>query len=253
MCLMQKKPAVVRVVLPILFVAGVLLPCWGAMRADRALRADLLQQAHRAVERVDAELVQTFAGTSVDLTASAYEQLKQQFATLRASIPHCRAVYLVRRKADGTLCRLVDDRPLGHLAVAPVGMSSDEVSAGVCHVFATGEAETAGPYPDTRGILVSGALPIVNSRTGVIASVLCLDWDTRAWPWVGACRAALHAGVLLVLLIVTPFALLLALRYPDLLRPRLWRRHRLGDYDGALRPASLRGHGSPATEISGSA
>ena len=207
-----------------LLVLGALLAWRMAVRTDRAMRADLLRQTQVVAQGLDLDRLRALTGTPADLTLPAYRQLKEQFAAARLANPLCRFVYLMGRKADGTVFFFVDDRPVGDAEEAPAGMIYDDVPEGFRRVLATGMAGTVGPFTDKWGTFVSGAVPIRNPDTGTVIALLGLDFDARAWKWGVAARTALPVGLMLVLFVVAVTALVAADR-PSAAsaKPILWR------------------------------
>jgi len=172
-----------------------------AARADRGMRADLQQQAQLVAQAVNVQNVQALSGTKGDLDNPAYLRLKDQLAAVRAANPQCRIVYLMGRKADGTIFFFADSEPAGSQDCSPPGQVYDEVPAGDRRVFDTRAAATAGPYSDRWGTWVSGLVPITDPQTGGLVAVLGMDFDARDWQWNVAAKAALPAGLILLLLI----------------------------------------------------
>ncbi len=180
---------------------GILLIGWMAVRTDRELRADLLLQARLVERAVNVERVQALTGTAADLATPDYRRLKEQLAAVRSANPHCRFVYLLGRKADGTVYFFVDSEPVGSQDYSPPGQVYDEPSAELRHLFDSGAALVEGPVPDRWGVWVSALVPLADPRTGAAVAVLGMDFDARVWKREVAARAALPAGLLLVLLI----------------------------------------------------
>ena len=176
----------VRVIIVLTLLAlGVLLAWRMAVRADRDMRADLLQQTRVVAQGVDRDRLRALTGTAADVNLPAYRRLKEQFAAVRLANPQCRFVYLMGRKADGTVFFFVDDRPVGDAEEAPAGMIYDDVPEGFRRALASGMADTAGPFTDKWGTFVSGAVPITHPDTGAVIALLGLDFDARAWKWGG--------------------------------------------------------------------
>ena len=215
----------VRVIIVLTLLAlGVLLAWRMAVRADRDMRADLLQQTRVVAQGVDRDRLRALTGTAADVNLPAYRRLKEQFAAVRLANPQCRFVYLMGRKADGTVFFFVDDRPVGDAEEAPAGMIYDDVPEGFRRALASGMADTAGPFTDKWGTFVSGAVPITHPDTGTVIALLGLDFDARAWKWGVAARTALPVGLMLVLFIAAATALVAAER-PSVAsaKPILWR------------------------------
>ena len=217
----------VRVIAALALLAfGALLEWRMAVQADREMRADLLHQTRVVAQGVFLDRLRALTGTPADFNLPAYRLLKEQFAAVRFANPQCRFVYLMGRKADGTVFFFVDDRPIGHVEEAPAGMIYDDVPEGFRRALATGIADTAGPFTDKWGAFVSGAVPISNPDTGAVIALLGLDFDAHAWKWGVAARTALPVGLMLVLFIAAATALVAADRpkaaSPKLILWRLW-------------------------------
>jgi PAS domain S-box-containing protein len=181
--------------------AGAFFAWWMAARADREMRADLLQQARLVAQAVNTEQAKALTGTEADLDSSAYQRLKKQFVAVRSANPLCRFVYLMGRKADGTMFFFVDSEPVGSKDYSPPGQVYDEVTASLLQAFDAKVAVVDGPAADRWGTWVSALVPITDPQTGAVIVVLGMDVDARAFKWDVAARAALPVGLMLVLLI----------------------------------------------------
>jgi len=187
--------------LPALFIAGALFVWWTVARADHDMRNSLVQQAQLVAQAMDFKHVQALAGTAADLGSPDYLRLKEQFVAIRSADPQCRFVYLMGRRADGTVFFFVDSEPAGSKDYSPPGQAYEEATANDHRMFDTGEVSVAGPDPDRWGIWVSALVPITDPDSGKVAAVLGMDVDARAWKWDVAARASPAAGLMLVLLI----------------------------------------------------
>ena len=171
------------------------------VRTDRGMRAELLQQTRIVAQGVDIKRIQALSGTEADIRSPDYLRLKEQFAAICSSDPQCRFIYLMGRQADGAVFFFVDNEPVGSKDEAPAGMLYDDVPQAFLHVFTTGIPDTAGPFTDSWGTFISGAVPISDPRTGELLAVLAMDIDALAWKWNVAAKAALPVGLMVVLLI----------------------------------------------------
>ena len=192
-----------------LLAAGVFFTWLMVIRADRELRADLLQQTRLVTKAVDIGRVQALTGTKADISAPDYLRLKAQLAAVRSANPLCRFIYLMGLKPDGAVFFFVDNEPVGSKDESPAGMIYNDVPEGFRRVFATGVARVEGPFTDQWGTFVSGAVPSFDPQTGAVVAVLGMDMNAHDWKWDVATRAALPAGLMLVLLIglATVFAI----------------------------------------------
>jgi len=178
------------------------LSIWGlARRADRELRAALLLQARLVAQALNVERIKALTGTQADLTAPAYQQLKTQFMSIGTANPQCKWFYLMGRKADGTIFFLVDSEAPDIADPSPPGQVYDEAPAGYQHTFDNNTATVVGPITDRWGVWVSALVPLTDPKTGAVLAVLGMDIDARMWQWDVAAKAALPAGLILVLLI----------------------------------------------------
>ena len=185
---------------------------WVFWRADRELRNDLLQQTRLVGQGVEIGRVQALTGSTADLNSPHYLRLKEQFAAVRAANAQCRFVYIMARRADGTVFFLVDSEPAGTPDYSPPGQVYDEPTAELQRVFDAKVAVVEGPVSDRWGAWVSALVPLTAPQDDAVIAVLGMDIDARVWKWDVGARAALPMGLLLVLLIGTAVALVDARR-----------------------------------------
>ena len=184
----------------LLLLAAVGLFAWRMVaRADRNLRADLLQQSLAVARTLNLGQITALTGSPVDLEIPAYRQLKEHLIALRSTLQQCRFLYLMDQKPDGTIFFLVDSEPVISKDYSPPGQVYAEVPAGYRRVFATRGASVEGPFTDRWGIWVSGVVPLVDAKSGELLAVLGMDIDARDWKWKVAAQAALPVGVVLVI------------------------------------------------------
>ena len=105
-----RRPRAVLLIL-LLLVAGGLFTGWMVVRADRTLRADLLQHTRAVAQAVNLDQVRALSGTAADLDLPAYQKLKEQLLTIRATFPECRFLYLLGQKPDGSVFFFADSEP----------------------------------------------------------------------------------------------------------------------------------------------
>lgn len=185
----------------VILTTGVLFAWWTAARADRVMRANLLQQARLVAHAVNIVRVQALTGTKADLTSPDYLKLKEQFTAVRSVTPQCRFVYLMGRKTDGTVFFFVDSEPAGSEDESPAGQIYEEVSVSYLRVFDTKIAAVEGPVTDVWGTWVSALVPLTDPQSGELVAVLGVDIDAHTWKWDVAAKAALPVGLMLVLMV----------------------------------------------------
>ncbi len=193
-------PRLVAVLLAALAAVG-LFAWWTAVRADRAMRADLLLQTQLVAETVNIQRVQALSGTKADRDSPDYLRIKEQLAAVRSANPRCRFLYLMGRKADGTIFFFVDSEPAGSKDYSPPGKVYEEVPERVRRVFAGRTSVVEGPVAGRWGTWVSALVPMTDPRTGTPIAVLGNDIDASSWKWDVAAMAAIPVGLLLVLFI----------------------------------------------------
>ena len=172
------KPHLTAALLLAMLTLGALFTGWMVVRADREMRTDLLQRLRVAVQAVNVEQIQALTGTPADLESPDYRQIKDQLAAICSASPQCRFVYLMGRKADGTVFFYVDSEPAGSESYSPPGQPYDEVSAAALQVFADRVEAVEGPVTDRWGTWVSGLVPI--NDTAMALSGLVTPDDARA-------------------------------------------------------------------------
>ena len=158
--------------------AGVLFAWWITARADCEKRADLLQQTRLVAQAVNIESIQSLSGTPADLDSPQYQLLKEQLSAVRSANPQCRFVYLLGRKADGTLFFFVDSEKAESKDYSPPGQVYSEAPEGCYRVFAGRTEFVEGPYTDRWGKWVSALIPILDPQT--IMYGLATPEDARA-------------------------------------------------------------------------
>ena len=185
---------------------------WGIVsRADREMRAGLLQETQMVAQAVDAERLQALSGTEADLASPAYQRLKDQLVTARSTNPLCRFIYLLGRNPDGTLFFFVDSEPPSSKDYSPPGQTFDEAVAGIHRAFTTRSEIVEGPYTDRWGNWVSALVPIFEPKAfpdkdkGKVLAVFGMDIGARDWIWM-----LVFSGVPPVLLTLALTLILLA-------------------------------------------
>ena len=149
-----------------ILVAGALSTWWTVTRADREMRADLLQQTRLASD-LNAERIRALSGTAADLDKPEYHQLKGQLAAFRSANPQCRFIYLAGRRSDGTIFFYMDSESAGSKDYSPPGQTYEEASEALRGVFAARTETVEGPCTDRWGTWVSALVPIIDPRTVV--------------------------------------------------------------------------------------
>jgi PAS domain S-box-containing protein len=178
-----------------------LLTGWLVVRADRELRASLLQQTRLVAQAVNLDDLKALTGTAADLASPNYQSLKQQLAAARSATPQCRFLYLMGRQPAGALFFFVDSEPSSSPDYSPPGQVYAEAPESYRRVFDTQAAAVSGPVTDRWGTWLSGLVPLPDPQTGAVLAVLGMDINARDWKRKVAAQAALPVGLLLLLLL----------------------------------------------------
>ncbi len=144
---------------------GALSVWWVVARADREMRADLLQQARQVAQALNVSHIQALSGTDTDIDSSVYLTLKEQLATFRSANPQFRSLYILGRKADGSVFSLVDSAPTDLKGYSVPGQSHEVAREADRRVFGTRTAAVEGPVSDISGVRVSALVPILDPQT----------------------------------------------------------------------------------------
>jgi PAS domain S-box-containing protein len=218
----------IRFILPVLVLlaGGALMAQWLMARAEREMRADMIQKVQLLAQGMNPEYIQSLAGTDDDTHKPEYARVKRQLTVVRSAYPLCRFIYLAGRKADGSVYFFVDSEPAGSKDASVPGQPYPEVSEAFRRVFDTKASTTEGPLPDRWGVWVSALVPITDPLTGEVLAVLGADMDARDWNGMKI-RAALPAALLMLALAILWFlgAILLDRRARLEAAAPKWMRH----------------------------
>lgn len=206
-----------------ILLAGSVGTWWLVIRAEREMSEDLLVRTQLAANAMNLTKIRALTGTKADLQSTEYQQLKEQFIDIRAADPNCRYVYLMGRRAEGTVFFFLDSEPENSRDYLPPGDVYEEVSEGDLRVFETGIASVFGPVTDRWGTWISSLVPITDPETGKIIALMGMDIDARDWRWNVAARAGWSVGITLMMMIGLLTALFTAGKVPSTPKPVMRR------------------------------
>ncbi|MDH4331551.1 MAG: ATP-binding protein [Desulfobulbaceae bacterium] len=187
---------------PTVFVLAILavwiLFAWGVVnRANRMMREELLLRAHLVAQGLNIEQVNQLTGTEADLENPQYRSFKDQLSAIRFADPYCRFIYLLGRKADGTVFFFVDSEATGSKDYSPPGQIYSEAPKSFRNVFDSPGDVIEGPYSDRWGTWITVLTPL----QAKVPVLVAMDFDAHAMRLEIAARSALPVGLLAVLLI----------------------------------------------------
>lgn len=145
-------------------VLGVGIIWFSARQTDREMRADLLQRTQLVAESINIERIEQLTGTVDDLGNPTYLRLKKQLSEVCSNTPQCRFLYLMGRKADGSIFFFVDSEPPDSTDYSPPGQAYTEVSDNIRDIFSGHTPKVEGPESDRWGTWITGLVPLHNPQ-----------------------------------------------------------------------------------------
>lgn len=182
-------------VLPMILAVGVCGTWWMVWQADQEVRRELLANGQRVAQAMAPLQITSLAGDATDLDSPHYQRLKRQLILIRQAYAQCRFVYLMGRRADGTIFLFVDSEPPESEDYSPPGQVYGEAGEPEAWAFDSGGALVTGPTPDRWGTWITAYVPVRSPWSSDILAVCGLDLDARDWNRRRA-QAAVLPGLL---------------------------------------------------------
>jgi len=185
-------------------IVGVLALGAGAFawhRQDQALRKELIENVRACAAVIESDFVRQLKGDESDLRLPAYQSLALRLRALRASDPHMRFAYLMRRlPQQGGVIYLVDSELPESPDYSPPGYvyKEAEEDEALQRAMSMGTAEVGGPLKDEYGNWVSAFAPLNDLRGRTTGDVLGFDISAERWYFI-LWQAALQAGFVVLL------------------------------------------------------
>ena len=198
-------------------IVGTILTGWMVQRVDREMREVLLLEARLVERALNPNRIKALTGTVADLDNPDYIRLKEQLSLVRKGNKKYRFLYLMGRRAEGSLFFYIDSEPPESKDYSPPGQPYREAPEGYRRVFDTRENATVGPVSDRWGRWITALVPIIDPATGNLIAVMGMDIDARTWKTDLAANAALPASAIIALMI-TLASLMIAVRSMSRLR-----------------------------------
>ena len=191
----EKKNVLTGIVLLAIIGFGV-AATWSSVRVTvRELSSDALEQARLVAGALDRERLARLTGSEADVTNPDYLRLKEQLSCVRLAHRTCRFLYVMGRRADGTVFFFLDSQPPDSKDYAPPGLVYSEVSDEYLHAFDTGEPATVGPIHDRWGTLVTSLVPIRLEGSPSRMALLGMDIEADDWNREVLLRSMLPVGL----------------------------------------------------------
>ena len=149
------------VILLIIFTAGIFFTRWIIIKSDREMRKELLLQTQLVAQSLNIENIQSLTGTSADNIVPDYRQLNEQLTAVHSGNPQYKSIYLMGRKADGTVFFYLD---VGLEQEVKPGKIYSDTSDNLLKIFDTGIPIVEGPLPDEWGTFVSALAPVIDKE-----------------------------------------------------------------------------------------
>jgi diguanylate cyclase (GGDEF)-like protein/PAS domain S-box-containing protein len=185
-----RSPYLTALIIFLLIALG-LISSWVALvKADLAMRQDLLKQAEMVAQAIDVRQVKALSGSEMDLENPDYLRLKEQLANVTSVNEKSRFIYLMSRSPNDEIFFLVDDEPPDSDDYSAPGDPYDEASEELFNAFVTGDSVVEGPVIDQWGVWISALVPIIDPETGTVIALMGIDYDAVTWRKDVATRAA---------------------------------------------------------------
>ncbi|HMP89533.1 MAG TPA: PAS domain S-box protein [Kiritimatiellia bacterium] len=172
---------VISIMLVVIIFGGAWLTLRMMRQTDADMRDDLLGRARRISEGLNIRNITPLTGSEADMDLPQYQRLKTQLMILKESEPDCRFMYLMGRRADGTIFFWVDSEPTDSEDYSPPGEVFDEADELEAITFITGKAVVDGPTPDRWGVWITAYVPIRESDHGPVIAVFGMDIAADVW------------------------------------------------------------------------
>jgi PAS domain S-box-containing protein len=200
---------------------GAFFTFWSVRREDRQMREDLLQQTRLLSQTIPIDQLKVLYGNTSDEQKPEYRRLKAQLMAAVQINPSWKWIYLMDRRKNGVVYFQVDSEAYDAPDPSPPGQTYEEASPVLQGVFDTRISATEGPIPDRWGTWVSAFVPMVDPKSGRLATVVGIDIDAGTWRGHAA-----RAGAVPVLFTLSLLTLLLS---------AYWLRGRKVDAGGRIR------------------
>ncbi len=179
------------------------------IRADRALRIELLQQARVAAMAITSPHAWELQGTPEDLPKREYIRIKNRLAAIRMANPQYRFLYLMTPRPDGAIVFLVDSEPESSPDFSPPGQEYAQATPELRASFVSGDDLVEGPAKDQWGVWVSALVHLPRPESGARPILLGVDVNARHWARQVALHAALPAFLAALVVLLAMGSLLL--------------------------------------------
>jgi PAS domain S-box-containing protein len=162
----------------------------------------LLSMAQSLSQTLSIQQVAMLSGTEADLQTEAYQVLKNQLQSMKASKKNIRFVYLMGRNAKGNVIFLVDAEPEYSKDHSFPGEVYNEASKELVEVFYKQKAFVEGPVKDAWGNWVSALVPLVDPASDGTIALLGMDINAEYWGWQVFSKSIIPVALIIVLLIL---------------------------------------------------
>jgi signal transduction histidine kinase/CheY-like chemotaxis protein len=183
--------------LAILF-CGLLFIGQAIRNEDQRLRSKLLTETQHLASALPAEVLASLQPDRAQLERPEYQTLHRQFRDILLAHPKANYIYLMQRKADGSVVFLMDaERDLNPENPSFPGDTYDAPSPELIAAFDYSTPFTEGPLPDEWGVWISAIVPLVDEESGRVIAVLGMDVDAQRW------KKAIYSAARIPLILTT--------------------------------------------------
>lgn len=172
---------------------------------DRAERNELEERVRICAALLDAAQVARLTGTAGDIDSAVYQTVSASLRRLRASDPHLRFAYIMRRLSNGEVIYLADAELPDSKDFSPPGHPYPEAAEdqALQRALAGNPSAVSGPLADEYGKWMSAFAPVGDASERLNETVVGIDIASGRWYWV-LWRAAIQTGVAVLFVLAVP-------------------------------------------------
>lgn len=181
---------------------------WVTHAIDNEKRSDILRQARIIHNSINTSRLKSLSSVKEIEGSQDYLRLQTQLSTVCSANPQCIGLYLVGKSSEDadyfhigsessrTGVSGINDKPYQNTAID------------LNQIFNEKRERIFGPYSDQKGSRISVLLPFIDNQSDKTYFIFWMDIDGHDWQWNVYGRAAISAGLLLIVIsaVFTSFA-----------------------------------------------
>ncbi|MEI7811510.1 MAG: PAS domain S-box protein [Ignavibacteria bacterium] len=180
-------------------------------QTEEIMKDDFLQLGIISAHSINTYNFSELSGSEEDLKSLYYQRRKEQLSDMRFGSSKLRFLYLLGKKADGTIFIYMDSEPVDSKDYSPPGQVYYEFPQKINQVFTGITGIVEGPYTDRWGKWVSVFVPVFDHTSGKVIAVLGMDIDAKSWDTEVFKKTGLLLALLFLAFILSLFVYFLNL------------------------------------------